>query len=97
MMLHSHRLIVGGLIGLGALVTVIMLSMNPKFFYRRALGYVLSGGLLVNALGFSIDAFGTSAAGIGGFRWDGTVSWAFFIAWAAVVGFLVYGDTRQSQ
>jgi len=97
MMLPSHRLIVGGLIGLGALVTVIMLSMNPKFFYRRALGYVLSGGLLVNALGFSIDAFGTSAAGIGGFRWDGTVSWAFFIAWAAVVGFLVYGDTRQSQ
>jgi hypothetical protein len=99
MMLPSNqwRAILGGLIGLFLLVTAFMLSLNPQFFYRRLLSFVIPGGLLLGAAGFSFDAFAGGDLGVGSLRWNNEVSGWFFGAWAAVVGCLVVGDLKQSR
>jgi hypothetical protein len=89
---NESRVIFGWLVGLGVLVTGFMMRMNPAFFYRRLLSYVIPAGLLANAIGFSADLFVSSDPAMGGIRWDGSVSDWFFAAWAVVVGFLVTGD-----
>ncbi len=94
---NESRVIFGWLVGLGILVTAFMLRMNPAFFYRRLLSYVIPAGLLTNAIGFSADLFVSSEPAKGGFRWDGSVSDWFFIAWAAVVGFLIMGDIFKNR
>ena len=94
---NEWRAIVGGLIGLGLLVTAFVMSMNPVNFYRRMLSYVIPSGMLVNALGFSFDAFVSHETTKGSFRWDSSVSGWFFAAWAAVIGFLVWGDLKQRR
>ncbi len=90
---NEWRAIVGGLVGLGVLVTAFMLSMNPTYFYRRTLSYVIPAGLLLNAVGFTVDVIAPG----GRFQWNGAVSGWFFVAWAAVVGCLVVGDIKQSR
>ena len=94
---NEWRAIVGGLIGLGLLVTAFVMSMNPVNFYRRMLCYVIPSGMLVNALGFSFDAFVSHETTNGWFRWDSSVSGWFFVAWAAVIGLLVWGDLNQKR
>ena len=94
---NEWRAIVGGLIGLGLLVTTFVMSMNPVNFYRRMLNYVIPSGMLVNALGFSLDAFVSHETTKGWLRWDSSVSGWFFFAWAAVIGFLVWGDSKQRR
>lgn len=94
---NEWRAGIGGLIGLGIGVTAFMMSMDPAFFYRRLLCYVIPVGLLINAIGFSVDAFVTSEWIKGWFEWDGTVSGIFFVAWAAVIAALVWGDTRTQR
>jgi len=84
------------MIGLGILVTAFTLKMNPKYYYRRKLSFVIPAGFLINALGYTFTAFASSSSAIGGFHWDGTVSGWFYIAWAAIVGFLVWADTKQN-
>ena len=91
------RATVAALIGFGLLVTAFMLRMNPRHFYRRMLSYVIPAGLLINALGFSLDAFDSSDPATAWFRWNGAVSDWFYFAWLVVVGMLVNGDTRQSR
>jgi hypothetical protein len=90
---NEWRAAVGGLMGLGLLVTALMLSMNPAYFYRRALSYVIPAGLLLNGIGFTFDVVAPG----GRFYWNGTVSGWFFAAWAVVVGWLVVGDLKQTR
>jgi internalin A len=99
MMLPSDKwhAILGGLLGLLLLVTAFMLSLNPQFFYRRLLSYVIPGGLLLGAAGFSVDAFAGGDLGVGSLRWNNEVNGWFFAAWAIVVGCLVLGDLKQSR
>ena len=73
-----------------------MLSLNPARYYRRRLSYVIPTGLLVNVAGVSFDAFLMSEPTLGWLRWDGAVSWSFNLAWAVVVGILVWGDLKQT-
>jgi internalin A len=94
---NEWRAIVGGLLGLGLAVTAVVLTFNPKFFYRRQLAYVISGGLLVNALGGMVDLFVLSKWAVGSFRWDSMTSGWFFVAWAAVVWGLVWADVKQRR
>jgi hypothetical protein len=90
---NESRAWFGGLVGLGLLVTAFMLAMNPTYFYRRTLSYVIPAGLLLNAVGFTLDVIAPG----GRLQWDGSVSGWFFAAWAAVVGSLVVGDLKQSR
>ncbi len=90
---NEWRIWVAGLFGLGLLVTAFMLRMNPAYFYRRTLSYVIPAGLLLNAVGFTIDVIAPG----GRFQWNGAVSGWFFAAWAVVVGCLVLGDLKQSR
>jgi hypothetical protein len=94
---NEWRAIVGGLLGLGLAVTAVVLTFNPKFFYRRWLAYVIPGGLLVNALGVTLDGFVLSKWAVGSFRWDSMTSGWFFVAWAAVVWGLVWADVKQRR
>jgi C-terminal of Roc, COR, domain len=87
---------VGGLLGLGLLVTVMVWQRNPRNFYRRWLGYVLPAGLLMNAAGFALEGYASGSPLTAWFHWDGTVSWTFNLAWAGIVGLLVWGDLKQS-
>jgi hypothetical protein len=90
---NEWRAAVGGLVGLGLLVFAFMLSMNPTYFYRRTLSYVIPAGLLLNALGFTVDVIAPG----GRFQWNGAVSGWFFVAWAVVVSSLILGDLKQSR
>jgi internalin A len=93
----DSRLYVGGLLGLGLLVTLLVLWWNPRNYYRRWLSIVLPAGLLANALGPTIEAYMSSSLGMAWFRWDGATSWSSVIAWAIVVGILVRGDLEQRR
>ncbi len=94
---NESRMIVGGLLGLGLLVTFVVAMFNPKYFYRRWLAWVIPAGLLGNALSFSLDAFFVSESALGWLRWNGAAGGFFFVAWAAVVGLLVWGDLKQRR
>ena len=94
---NEWRAIVAALIGLFLLVTTFVLSLNPAFFYRRLLSYLIPGGLLLSAAGFSVDAFASGEPAIGWLRWNNDVSEWFFAAWAVVVACLVWGDLKQSR
>ena len=77
----------------GAGDRVHAVRMNPTYFYRRTLSYVIPAGLLLNAVGFTVDVIAPG----GRFQWNGAVSGWFFAAWAVVVGCLVLGDLKQSR
>lgn len=93
---NEWRAWIGGLLGLGIGVTALMMSMNPQFFYRRWLSYVIPAGLLINGLGFTCDVFFANDSAAGWFKWEGPASVVFLLAWAAVIGWLVWGDRRQN-
>jgi hypothetical protein len=94
---NEWRAIVGWPIALGVLVTVMMLSRNPAFFYRRMLSYVIAGGLFLAAAGFSVDVFAAGEPGTGWFRLSGAVGGSFFFAWAAIVVALILADLKQNR
>lgn len=94
---NEWRAIVGGLLVVGLLVTGVVAMFNPKYYYRRWLTYVIPAGLLGNALSFSLDASVRSESAVGWLGWNGVASGFFFIAWAAVVGLLVWADVKQKR
>jgi len=93
----NWKAIIASLTGLGVIVAITIQSLNPINFYRRWLSYVIPGGIFVNALGFTFDAFFTSGSSSGSFQWNGTASGLFFISWAIVVLGLVWGDSQQKR
>ncbi|WLD11866.1 COR domain-containing protein [Planctellipticum variicoloris] len=96
---NESRAIVGGLAGVFLLVTGIVASWNPINVYRWWLCYVIPGGFLVQATGFTMTVWGGRGESSGGFRWDNSTSGWFFVAWALVVSSLIAGDvfTRRES
>jgi len=91
------KAVIAGLVFLGAIITLFILWLNPVNFYRRWLSYVIPGGMLINAVGFTFDAVLVTDVSSGSFKWDGTASGLFFIAWAIVTIGLVWGDLQQKR
>ena len=91
------RIWVGVLAGIGLFVTMYVQSRNPARYYRRALNIVIPGGLLLQVGGGALDVYAATEPALGWFRWDGGTSGIFFVAWAAVVGVLVWADLKQTR
>lgn len=92
---NKWRAIVAGLTSIGAIVTIFVLSLNPANFYRRWLNYVIPGGMVVNALGFTFDVFYESDSSLGSLQWNSAVSGSFCFAWSIIVLGLVWGDLKS--
>lgn len=76
-------------------VTVLVISRNPVHFYRRQLAYVLGGGLLLHAVGFSLKAAVKADPGKwGSFEWVGSLDAIFYPAWCVIIGVLTYADLK---
>ena len=89
-------MMLGGLLTLGLVVTVWLLKLNPRWYYRRCLSLMLPVGPLSNTLGAVMEIHYHDPDRAGGIRWDGTISGWFFAAWAVVIVALIAADYRQN-
>ena len=78
-------------------VTIFVMRLNPKYFYRRMLSWVIPAGILVEAAGFTFDVIAKHKTGEGGFRWEGAASGWFFAAWAVVIVGLIVADLKTAK
>jgi hypothetical protein len=90
------RLAVASIIGIGAAVTLLVLSLNPARYYRWCLSALLPVGP-VHAAGMSIEAGGASEFATGFLRWDGETSTAFLVVWGAIIIALIVADLVQQR
>lgn len=94
---EEWRLYAGVAIGIVFFVTLVVLSFNPRFFYRRWLSVVIPAGPLQAALGFQLNFSPVGASEKGWISWNSTPSPTFFAAWALVVAVLAWADCRRAQ
>ena len=78
----------------GAIATVYVLSLHPRYFYRRLVYTNLLSGLGLNALGFAIDVFAETPFGRIDLRWSGSAAWSFNLFWLGALAVLVYADLK---
>ena len=90
------RVAVASIVGIGAAVTLLVLSLNPARYYRWCLSALLPVGPL-HAAGVSIEAGGTSEVATGFLRWDGETSTAFLIVWGMIIIALIIADLLQQR
>ena len=82
---------------IGLLTTLWLLRRNPAHHYRRMLEFWIAGGVLINALAFTVEAPLPTEWGPPGIRWSGEVSPWFHVSWVIVVAILVHADRRQGR
>jgi len=90
---NESRLAVGGLVALGACVSLFVRSLNPRYFYRRMV-YTASLGFLFQPLDFTLDVVAKQYPDIAWLRFDGKVDAWYYLALAAIIGFFVWADRR---
>lgn len=93
---NEWQAVVGGVAGVGIIVTLVATHFAPGRFYRRMMAWTVSGGFLIHMAGFSAEAgfWGDSAARL---QWDGRVSVGFSVAWMVIVVGLIVADLKQSS
>ena len=78
-----------------AAVTVLVVSRNPVHFYRRQLAYVVGAGLLLHAVGFSLQAaVKADPEKWGSINWDGSIHPFFYPVWCAIIVALINADLK---
>lgn len=81
----------------GGLITgVWMLFRDPKYYYRRMLSMVISGGIIITAGGVTLSAYIKNELGQGYIQWNGAVSIGFYFVWAIAITALVVADLFQN-
>jgi hypothetical protein len=92
---NESRAIVGGVFGVGIVVTLLATHFAPGRFYRRMLTWAVPAGFLIHAAGFSAEAgfWGDAAARL---QWDGRVGGWFSVAWLGSVVAFIVADLRQT-
>ena len=91
------RVILGGLTGIFLLVTSFVAQLNPKYFYRRILLGVLAGGMVIQALGFALQAGFVHQKFTGFFKWKGTVDPSVWFFYSVVVVLVIGADLYQNR
>jgi internalin A len=94
---QEWRAPVAGVLAVGLIVFAVVMSFNPKYFFRRWLVYVITGGFTVTALGFTLDAGLARELDMGWLRWSGTVSHVFYAAWALLAAGLIVADVKTQK
>lgn len=78
-------------------VSVVVLSRNPEFFFRRILSATIISGLLLNAAAVGLHIFGRSPNATIQFHWDNQLAWSFNICWLGVIVVLAVRDYLHSR
>jgi hypothetical protein len=88
----DYRLPLAGAAAVGVLVMTFVLGRNPANFYRRILASLVASGIALNAVGFSLKAFGSSVTWLAGVHLDTETSNSFNIGWVVVAVALIFAD-----
>jgi hypothetical protein len=93
----EFRLVVSGTVSSFALAYLIMSFFSPERFYHRLIYLTVKLGFGIAMGGVTFDAFFAGDSDLGWFRWNGSVSTAFYFAWPAIVLGLIGREWWQSQ
>jgi hypothetical protein len=86
-----------GVISVGSVSTIIVLTRNPRFFYRRLIWYLVASGLLINGVPSALEMLAKAWDIQFQFSYAGTTTWSFNMAWLGITAILVIADLKSRR